>query len=473
MDAHRDFAVEEFADLQVDRRLRRRVVELTATLATKPSGTVASVYERAAERQAAYDLLSNPAVRSVELMASMASATARRCCGAEFVFVPVDGTAITLSDHSKTKPLGSVGARKFPTRGLLAVDAIAVAPNGTTLGLLDVRFWTRGASRNCTSRYKRRRLGTTEMRFWNAAIAAAESVLDEHAPSVRPWFVMDREADEARVLRDVSRSNALFTIRAAQDRVVQHRGRRTKLFDAVRSTKLIAQRVVEVPQTPKRPARRATVAIRATKVTIVLPRYVGTKRERFLDVHVVEISELRRQRDRLHWVLLTNAPIDNAADVDRVIRSYKTRWRIEEFHRTWKSGSCGLEDIQLRTPDGIRKWAIMLAAVAARIERLKLLARTEPDSPATIELHEDEIAALILAKRRIKTSVETVPDGVPTIAVAVRWIAEIGGWAAQYKMGANPGSVTIGRGLERLAIWTSAVRFVHSDLENKKKKKKR
>jgi hypothetical protein len=468
MDAHRDWALEEFGDLDVrDRRLRRRLVTLTGTLAKNPNGTVASVYKSGAERQAAYDLLSNAAVPPAAVLASVSNATARRCRGSEFVFVPVDGTSITLADQSKTKPLGSVGAKEFPTRGLLAVDALAVAPNGTTLGLLGVKFWARKSSRRRLSRSVRRRLGITEMRHWNRVMVDVTSVLQEQAPSVRPWFVMDREADEARILRDASQ--ATFTIRAAQNRVVEHRGRATKLHAAIRSTKPVARCTINVPSTPKRKGRIATVEIRATTVTIVLPKYAGPKPSRRLEVNVVEVSELGRRTERLHWVLLTNAPIDGLGAIDEVVRSYKTRWRIEEFHRTWKSGSCGLEDIQLRTLDGIRKWAIMLATVAARTERLKLLARTEPDSPATLELEQDEIAALILAKRQIKNSVETVPDGVPTIAIAVRWIAQLGGWAAQYKKGAQPGAVTIGRGLYELAIWTHAYRTARQDAEAEKK----
>lgn len=470
METHREWAANEFGDVRVsDRRHRRRLIDLTATLAKSPNGTVARTYTNAAERQAAYDLLSNPSVHQAELVASMAGATARRCEGLDFVFVAVDGTGVSLSDPSHTKPLGPIGMLCLPTRGLFAFDALAIAPNGTTLGLLDLRFWARGIFDTNMVRYDQRRTGVTEIRFWNAAIESSMQVLASHAPNVRPWFVMDREADETRVLRDVSNSGAAFTIRLRQDRVVERDDRRSKLLAELRATKPIARSILDVPRTPRRAARRANVEIRATRVTILLPDFHTKTHSEPLEVNVVEVLERSDRDDRLQWVLLTNEPIDRLADVERVVASYKTRWRVEDFHRTWKSGACGLEDMQLRTPGGIRKWAIMLAAVATRTERLKHLARTEPDTPATVELHEDEIAALILAKRRIKTRVESVPDGVPTIGTAVRWIAELGGWAAQYKKGAQPGSTTIARGLHDLAIWTDAYRTARRDVENEKK----
>ena len=95
----------------------------------------------------------------------------------------------------------------------------------------------------------------------------------------------------------------------------------------------------------------------------------------------------------------------------------------------------------------------MLAAVATRVERLKHLARTQPDAPATIELSELELEALRAAKHKFKSRVETIPDGVPSIAQAVRWIADLGGYTGK-SSGGPPGSTTIGRGLEWLLIWT-------------------
>ncbi len=470
MDELRDWAYEQFGKMEAsDGRHRRRVVDMVAQVAKVPRGTVAGVFNEPAERQAAYDLLSNRAVSSDNLLAAVAGATARRCRDHEFVFVPIDGTGITLSDQSQTKPLGSIGKRSLPTRGIHAIDALAVAPDGTPIGLLDVQFWARGESRKHENRYERRKSGDTEMRHWNDCIEASLSALEVHAPGVMGWIVMDRESDEARIQAQLVRSDARFTIRANQNRVVEHNGKRTKLFHAIRSSPRRSRYTLDVPSTPKRQARRATVDMRATRVKIKLPDYVDGGGSQFLEVNVVEIYEPTSRKNRVHWVLLTNAPIDDLADVAAVVASYRMRWRIEEFHRTWKSGGCGLEEIQLRTSDGIRKWAIMLGTVATRTERLKHLARTDPDAPATVELHEDEIRALILAKRQIKNRVEQVPDEIPTIEQAVKWIAQLGGYAGEYKKGARPGSTTIARGLIRLAIWTDALRAARLSPKTKDK----
>jgi hypothetical protein len=143
-----------------------------------------------------------------------------------------------------------------------------------------------------------------------------------------------------------------------------------------------------------------------------------------------------------------------------VIKSYATRWRIEDFHKTWKSGYCGVEDTQLRSAEASKTWATLLATVAARIERLKHLARTEPETPASVELTKVEVEALKLLKLRQKSRVEVIPDGTPSIAMAVRWLADLGGYSGNSNAG-PPGSIVIGRGMTKLATAVEILEAIH------------
>jgi Transposase DNA-binding/Transposase DDE domain len=450
-DENRTWAWQEFGDVKgCDSRLKSRLMSVGSRLAQSPSGTVAKVFSEAAERQAAYDLFSNPAVQPRQIMRSIAEATMRRCSNDERIYVPIDGSSVTMSDPSETKQLGSVGMRRLPTRGLQTMSALALHANGTPAGLLDVRFWARG-KKSTKSRFKRRRDRDSEMKYVSDSVASVLEVV----PAERAWLVIDRGGDEGVLLDELDASGARFTVRAAQNRVVEHRSKRRKLFSVARAGKLIGRKLLQLPATPKRRAREAVVEIRTTTTTLLLRSSKATQRCP-LQMNVVEVREQGNRRDRIRWTLLTNAPTKTRQQVDEVITSYRLRWRIEEFHRAWKTGACDVEAIQLRAIDAVRKLATLLAAVAARAERLKHLSRTDPGAPATIELAEVEIRALIVAKRQIKTSVETVPDGIPTIAQATLWIADLGGYSGHYKKGRQPGIVTIARGLERLAIWTDA-----------------
>ena len=153
-------------------------------------------------------------------------------------------------------------------------------------------------------------------------------------------------------------------------------------------------------------------------------------------------------------MLLTSDDVNEVADAERILKGYCARWRIEEFHRTWKSGHCNVEDSQLHKMEHVTRWATLLAAVATRVEQLKHLSRTTPDAPASSIMSELEIEALKAAKMRQKKRTEVIPERMPTVAEAVRWIADLGGYTGK-SSGGPPGSITIGRGLEWLAAWTS------------------
>ena len=211
---------------------------------------------------------------------------------------------------------------------------------------------------------------------------------------------------------------------------------------------------VHVPARANRVARTAVLDVRYAEITLDLPDYTTRSRRRPLRVGVVWVRERRppRRGAPLDWMLLTNTVLDSYASAVSVIESYCHRWRIEDFHRTWKRGHCNVETTQLRAQPHVLRWATMLAAVAIRVERLKHLARTQPDEPATIELSALEIEALRAAKNRIKKRTEVLPRGAPSIGLAVRWIAELGGYTGK-SSGGPPGSTTIGRGLERLLVW--------------------
>ena len=81
----------------------------------------------------------------------------------------------------------------------------------------------------------------------------------------------------------------------------------------------------------------------------------------------------------------------------------------------WKSGALRVEETQLRSAARVIKWAILAVVTAARIERLRMLARTNPDDSALTMLSGHELQALILMKRRHAKRTEHVPDATPTI----------------------------------------------------------
>ena len=473
-----EWAAEEFEQAALgDKRRTARLVSVAACALEHRAGKVTEVFPSDAEQQGAYGLLENGKVSYEGLVESAGAACARRCQAYGFVFVPVDGTSAKLADPHGKKDFGAVGTYEAGARGLKVVSAIALSPAGEPIGLCAQQQWTRpaqpkkrrtlqhrgkGAAARARrkanakrrAQEKRRRMRPVQEKetwYWMETIRAVKERFAEHAPSTRCWFQLDREGDAWPILQTLreQRPTDLFTVRANWDRCVWRADGSESHLRAVLACKpVLGGYALDVAAGKKRTARRAHLAIRAATV-LVDARNRKTEKHSVLLLNAVwacEVGTTPPGEKPVEWLLLTNHPVDSLEDAEWVLHGYSQRWKIEEVHKTWKKGGCQVEQSQLHTAAAAMKWATLLFTVAVRIERLKYLARSSPDAPASVELSPYEIRALIILKRQQKKRTETVPDAMPTIAQAARWIADLGGYTGKPK-GGSFGSITLGRGL--------------------------
>jgi hypothetical protein len=457
---HAEWAEEQLATASFGHKARvARAVLMLKGAAQRPAGRLTDVFTTPADLQAAYDFVEGE-VRPEAITRAFAEATVRALGKAKSCYVPFDGSSLTLTDYTGNKGFGAIGALEH-TRGIKVIDAIAVSEQGTPVGLLDLHWWARGHKAK-SSRFARRRAGQTETRHWLETIETVCARFADQAPHCTPWFLGDRECDNTAILRSLAQPGRAFIVRAAQDRFVRKRGGRCHLRSHMKRRRICGRYMVEVPAGPHRQARRAVMAVRFADVVLDLPDRTSGGRVG-LRVRVVWASESRPPAGEkaLDWMLLTSANVRSFRGAKKIVYGYCHRWRVEDFHKSWKTGCCNVEQTQLRDISHVLRWATMLASVAMRVERLKHLARNQPDLPATAELSKLEIDALRAAKTRVKKRTEVVPDDLPTIAQAVRWIADLGGYTGK-SSGGPPGSITVARGLEVLRVWTAALAYLRA-----------
>lgn len=459
------WAVEEFGHAALgDQRRTRRLMRMAAEAAVWPSGKVSEVFLVDADRQGAYDFLESPHVDAEAIIEAIGIATARRCAKETYVFVAVDGTSLTLTDHNRSKGFGAVGTHGRGTRGLKVVCGLAVDSCGVPCGLTSMQWWARGPKQMTDS--SQRELSEKEPGYWAQVITETSERLAAEAPGCRAWYVGDREADGWQLLLHLSESGQLFTIRGKSNRRLASdtRDKRYVLDALARPSARKGTFSLWIPAAPGRTERRARMTAFAAEVTLRL-RDESTDRVQPLTVHAVRVLETGRVpagEQRIEWLLHTNYTVETLEDAMLVAHGYSQRWRIEDFFRTWKTGQCNVESTQLQGTQQVTIWGSMLAAIAARTERLKHLARTQPELPATEELAKHEVDALVLLKQKRKKKNEQIPAGIPSIALAVQWIAELGGYTGK-SSGGPPGSVTISRGLERLAPAAEMLRVLREN----------
>jgi hypothetical protein len=440
-------------------------------LAGEAHGKVTTAFDLGAEREGAYRWLSNPAILQESLADAAGTACARRGAAFSTIIVPVDKSSVTLTDPRGLKGFGAVGPSNREARGIQALNAMGVSPEGDTLGVMAQALWMRPPPRprrrrkrtkrerarheNCRKRALRKRpTQQKETQRWIDVIKTSVRHCEAHAPRSCCWFQLDREGDAGPILEALEATGHSWTVRSARDRrVLRPDGSTLPLRRQMLRQCWLGCVSLDVAAGPNRAARRALLLVHARQVVLDL-RDARNSRHTPLKVWVVwavELGTCPPGEKPLDWLLLTNHAARTLAEAQQVLDAYATRWRIEEVHRTWKNGGCHVEATQLRSEAAVKKWATLLFTVAARTERLKTLARSSPGQPASVELSPHEVQALLLLKGRQKKRTEIIPDAMPSIGQAVRWLADLGGYTGK-SSGGPPGSVTIGRGLARVLI---------------------
>lgn len=401
-----------------------------------------------AERQGAYDFLEHDEVAVERVCEAAGEAAVRRCGRFPWVYVILDGTSLTLTDTAVAKDFGSIGSRSRGARGLKVLNTLALDPAGVPMGNPAQIWWTR--KQRAKKGY--RPLHARESRHWGEAVSVVEDRLRRFTDGTRMHVLADREGDASALILQLLDGEHDFTIRSNATRNLWIQGEARELRPTLERRRPVAVMYVDVPGSSRRTARCAKLRIRALRAPVVL-RDHHTQKRRVVEMSVVwarEEGTCPAGEKPLDWVLYTTRTVRTSADACRAVQSYTLRWRIEDFHKTWKSGHCHVEETQLRSAAAVIKWATIQAAVATRVERLRHRARETPDEPASVELADVEIEALLLLKHREKKRTETIPQNIiPTMSQAVRWIADLGGYVGNRSSG-PPGATTIGRGLERV-----------------------
>src|SRR5699024_10677435 len=109
-------------------------------------------------------------------------------------------------------------------------------------------------------------------------------------------------------------------------------------------------------------------------------------------IHTTEINPPAGVQP-LAWTLLTSVPTDSFEAACERLAWYATRWQIEVYHRTLKSG-CRIEDRQMGDTSRLDNCLAFDAIVAWRVFWLAQEGRAQPDQPCSNYFEPDEWRAL-------------------------------------------------------------------------------
>jgi hypothetical protein len=323
------------------------------------------------------------------------------------------------------------------------------ADSECTLGLLEQRRWCRDDDAYGQKHERKRRAYEDKESFkWQQASERMAQRLDEETLK-RTISVCDRESDIYEYLRYKLEQGQRFVVRAQSDRVLSDQDQ--TLFAVLKSEpEVLYESAVEIAQRGGRMARKALLRVWACRLSLSAPADRG-KDKPTLTVNVVRVYEADEDsgKQTLNWVLLSSEPIETAGQVKKIVRYYELRWRIEEYHKAWKSG-VGVERLRQQRVANLERMLTITAFIAVRLlqlrEQLQQGNGVEADTlPCDRVLERDEWRMLW----RVDRKKAPLPVSPPSTAWACLAIARLGGFLDTKRTG-RPGWDTLWQGWLRL-----------------------
>lgn len=438
-----EWATEVFGEAKLGHQSRTTRLVKAATVLTGKTGASPSraVGDDAAAREGIYRLIRNEKVAPEAIGAAGVEATSKKAACLERLLCIEDTSTLSYS-HESASDLGDLGgpadssARGFFVHSALLVDA----QTSETVGLISQHYWMRDVEQRGKRHDRKQRDYQDKESFkWQQSSERVRARLGE-ATMARTTSVGDREGDVYPYLAYKLEHGDHFVVRASLDRrLVPDEDQPTlkHLWSVLEHAPVRAKAIVDVPQRgpgagkPGRTARQAELTIRTARVRLRRPTTAPAWCVPRLTVNVVMAREEQPPvgAEPLEWVLLTTEPIDTVAQLDEVLRCYRLRWRIEEFHKAWKSGA-GVERRRLQSGNNILRLAVILAFVAVRLLQLRERLHTQPDGACDEVLAKEEWQVLWVAieKRR-------PPRRAPTIKWAYQALGRLAGWADSKRTG--------------------------------------
>jgi hypothetical protein len=458
--ADTDWAERELANAPLsDQRLVKRLITLTTDFALNPTAPIPQACGSGAKTKAAYRFFDNNTIAPEDILASHVQATLTRMRAQRFVLCPQDTSALNYSTHPQTQGLGPISNNRDKTIGMFLHATLALTPEGQPLGVLDAQTWVRSARHYGRSSCARNNapIKEKESQKWIHSLSVCQALAEE-CPQTTLVNMADREGDLydlfQQALEPTEGPRVHLIVRAQHNRQVEHPQK--YLLDFLAAQPVGAHIKIQAPRKDGKPERMASLSVRWAKVTLRPP----CLKEKLpsLTLWAVEARETRPPEgcEPIVWRLLTTLPVEDAEAALEKIRWYSQRWQIEVIHKILKSG-CKVEQRQLETAARLKRALMVDLIVAWRVLALCKAARETPEAPASDWLSDTEWRALSCYMNKRSDP----PKRPPSVAQAVRWIAQLGGFLGRRSDG-DPGPTVLWRGLQQLrAIAAAWTRFGH------------
>jgi Transposase DDE domain len=351
----------------------------------------------------------------------------------EYLIAAQDTTHYNYSGH---KQMAGLGAIQGNVKGIMQHNVLLMNELGHPLGLVDQQYWTRKGGKD---------FGGKESLKWGNGLEAVNKHLGTSEKKV--VLVQDREAD----IFDFFRAGRAPCVDLLV-RVHQPRNMEVLANHVVAKLDTIGEHLGDFGTKEvllERNHREVKLALRLKAGAVdVLSDKNGSGQTQGLSLVIAEEmacvdsgtgESVFNETDRAVWYLLTSLPIENGVDVERVVRFYALRWRVERLHYTLKSGALNVERLQFDDINSMVNALSFYSVVAWQLLALTYFVRQGAEAPASSVFEGEEIEILKKISRK----------DLQTVKQVVLALARVVGFAPSKKQ-PFPGVKVLAQALERL-----------------------
>jgi hypothetical protein len=453
-----------------DERLDRRLSLILSDLAEQPAASIPAACGGKNETTAAYNFFDNDKADPRRILEPHYRRTKERVAAQPVaIFVP-DTTEVDLT-RPRQQVVGAGPLDEGTRFGALVHPLEAFSADGTPLGAIWAPMWTRdpAAPEDRPEPPRARKhlpIEEKESYRWLESVRRVGAVAQE-LPGTECIVVIDSEADIYEVLAEPrGRTNPIgWIVRACQDRAVTVEGDEAgaetarQLWAGVAQQQVLFTHEINIrahqakteceqrKRRAQRAGRKATVEVRAARVTLRPPWRPGDRKLSPVAVNVVQVRETDPPAGEspVEWVLVTTLPVDTIEDVKRIITYYTVRWVIEVFFRVLKSG-CRIERRRFEHVERALTFVAVSLIVAWRVLMVCRLGRSCPDLDCEAVFEPSEWKSVYVAVHR-----RAAPEEAPRLGEMIKLIAQLGGYVNTPGRKDPPGPQTIWLGMQRMS----------------------
>jgi hypothetical protein len=408
-----------------DKRLNERVLTLLDSASKDPQASINRMFHTRKEIQACYRFFSNNLVNEKKMIEPHLQRTAQRASQHSVVLTLSDTTSLNYTTRKSLKDSGYISSNK--AQGFFLHASIAITPDRLHLGVVGQKFWAREKEKS-KNKIHRDHLPIEEKESYRWLEAYQDSCdLAKKCKDTQVIHITDREGDIFEIFEEYEKQGKIadYIVRSNHNRVVYPKGKPSNtLIEELNKSKPLGEISFDIIKREDNTNRHVRQSVQAISLEIKSKSVACTT---INAIYLKEIDPPEKEKPVI-WCLLTTLSIKSLDEIITVINYYLSRWEIEIFFKTYKSG-CKVEEKSLRSAERLYPLFSLLLIVAWRVNFLLHMGRVASGISCAYFFEESEWKAGYVAVTRNRN----LPSSPPTMKEMMSYIAQLGGHLGRRK----------------------------------------